>query len=117
MAGRLLIISRTQLGLALVYLGVDSSSPETRKNVQSMLSTSTATMPELTNNVVREALTVYLSRFVAQAKPPAPSSDERALPPVNKQSRLSGLLSAASCNNEVDSGVRDDVLVRYVVLA
>ena len=118
MPGELLIIARTQLGLALVYLGVDSSSPETRKNVQSMLSASTAKMPELTNKVVREALTVYLSRPVAQAKPSALLSDERAPPPVNKQNRLSGLLlSAIPCNNEVDSEVRDDILVQYITLS
>jgi hypothetical protein len=116
-----LIITRTQLGLALVYLGVDSSSPETRKTVQSTLSTSTTKMPELTNNVLQEALTAYLSRFVAQAKPPASSSDESASlppPPVNKQSRLSGLLlSAVTFNNEVNLGVREDALVQYISLA
>ena len=109
---------RTQLGLALVHLGVDSNSPETRKNVQIMLAASAVKLPTLTNDIVREALTVYLSRPVTAPNALSLSSDDPAPPPVNKQGRLSGLLlSAVALGDDVETEVREDILVQYVDLA
>ncbi|KAK2463021.1 hypothetical protein APHAL10511_004676 [Amanita phalloides] len=109
---------RTQLGLALLHSGVDSNSPETRKGVQAILVTSAAKLPKLTNDIVQEALRIYLSRPVAVAKTSTPPSDDPALPPVNKQGRISVLLlSAVTFAEDVEIGIREDVLVHYVDVA
>ena len=84
-----------------------------------MIAASAAKLPKLTNDVVREALTVYLSRPASGPKVPTPSSsDDPTPPPVNKQGRLSGvLLSAVNFSEDVETEISEDSLVQYIVVA
>jgi hypothetical protein len=85
-----------------------------------MIVAAAAKLPKLTNDVVREALTVYLSRPASGPKVPTLSSsdDPTPPPPVNKQGRLSGvLLSAVNFAEDVETEIREEVLVQYVVVA
>lgn len=85
-----------------------------------MIVAAAAKLPKLTNDVVREALTIYLSRPASGPKVPTPSlsDDPTPPPPVNKQGRLSGvLLSAVNFAEDVETEIREEVLVQYVVVA
>ncbi|KAF8627766.1 hypothetical protein AX17_006131 [Amanita inopinata Kibby_2008] len=109
---------RTQLGLALIHLAVDSNSPETRRDVQMALAASATKLPKPTNDIIREGLTIYLSRPATVPKTTAPSADDQVPAPVNKQGRFSGLLlSVVSFNDDVENAIREDVVTQYVDLA
>lgn len=83
-----------------------------------MIATSAAKLPMLTNDIIREALTIYLSRPAPAPKVTASSSDEPTPPPVNKQGRLAGLLlSAVTFAEDVENEIREEILVQYVNVA
>lgn len=84
-----------------------------------MIVAAAAKLPKLTNDAVREALTVYLSRPASGPKVPIPSSSDDPTPlPVNKQGRLSGmLLSAVNFAEDIETQIREEALVQYVVVA
>ncbi|PFH47401.1 hypothetical protein AMATHDRAFT_152123 [Amanita thiersii Skay4041] len=108
---------RLQLGLALVHLAVDSNSPDTRRTVHTAVAGSTEKLPKLTNDIVREALRIYLSRAATSLKTSASTSEEQADIPVNKQGRFSALLlSAVSFRSDLELDVKEEVLVNYIDL-
>lgn len=98
-----------------LHLGVESSSPEIRRSVHTVLAASTAGLPELTNRVVRDALTTFVSR--GPPSPKAGSADEQAVS-WNKESRLSTLLlSTVTFGDDVDLAVREGLIADLIVLA
>ncbi|KAF5363220.1 hypothetical protein D9758_008404 [Tetrapyrgos nigripes] len=99
---------RTQLGLAFLHLAVNGVSSTIRRDVNVVLEATAVLHPKLTNNMVHDAISTFVTRF-------STTSSEEVV--WNKHSRLAGLLlSAASLGSEVDVATREEVVVDSVVL-
>lgn len=106
--------SRTQFGLLLIHLGLDSPSADVRRSTNALICRATVHHPKLTNLIIRESLAAFLLRG-----PPVQPSTSPDDSPVqwNKHARLVALLlSAASFAEEVESSVREEVVVQLIVL-
>ncbi|KAF5374683.1 hypothetical protein D9615_008940 [Tricholomella constricta] len=104
---------RSQLGLILLHLALDGSTPQIRREVNAVVTRCTANLPELTNRVVRDGLNTLLAR----GTPTSAKSGEESSVPWNKHSRLSALLlSAVNFPDEVELPVREDLIVKLIIL-
>ncbi|KAG5642517.1 hypothetical protein DXG03_002618 [Asterophora parasitica] len=104
---------RTQLGLVLLHLSLDGTTPQTRREVNVVVSRCAARFPELTNRVVRDGLSAFLARGI----PSSAKSAEDGGQPWNKHSRLSTLLlSAINLPDEIELTVREDLIVKLIIL-
>ncbi|KAG6864935.1 hypothetical protein C0991_006286 [Blastosporella zonata] len=104
---------RSQLGLVLIHLILDGSTPEIRREVNAVVERCTKVLPELTNKVVRDGLNAFLARGTPVSK----SSDDGSSVPWNKHSRLVALLlSAVSFDEEAEPKVREGVIVETVLI-
>lgn len=111
-------MSSSQLGLVYVHLGVESQHPEVRKLVNGSLVEATARAPQLTDRVIREALTTFLTRGPTSQKATAGSLAEEHSQPWNKNSRLSTLLlSTVTFGEEVGSTLRENTIVELIILS
>ncbi|KDR69874.1 hypothetical protein GALMADRAFT_913484 [Galerina marginata CBS 339.88] len=109
---------RSQLGLAYIHLGVDSQFPEIRRLVNDSLVEATTRTPQLTDRVIREALSVFLARGSPSLRPTIGATPEETTQPWNKHSRLSALLlSTVSFGEDVDPTLRENIVVELIVLA
>ncbi|KAF9059496.1 armadillo-type protein [Rhodocollybia butyracea] len=100
---------RTQFGSVFLHLAVNGVSPPIRRDVHSSLENTSALHPKLTNNLVRDAITAFLSRGVPS------SSDDR---PWSKHSRLSGLLlCTVAFGDDVDTTVKENAVVQSIIIA
>ena len=100
-----------------MHLAIDSKFPEIRRSVNKSLVQASARAPQLTNRVIGDALTSFLSRARPSSKVASTSVDDQ-VQPWNKQSRLSTLLlSVVSFGDEVDLSLREDAVVKHIVLA
>jgi hypothetical protein len=86
-----------------------------RDQLYSLLRSAAQTEPELTNQLVTDALVAFVSR---EEKPPTKPTTEEPERPVDYQTRLSSILSASSALPvETDLEVRRRILAHLVVLA
>ncbi|KAF8959922.1 armadillo-type protein [Flammula alnicola] len=109
---------RSQLGLVYVHLALDSRSPEIRRLVNASLVEATARAPQLTDRVIREALSTFLARGPPTHKPAPSASADEPIPSWNKHGRLSALLlSSVSFSEDVGPTLRENTVVELVVLA
>ncbi|KAG6815998.1 hypothetical protein H0H93_008704 [Arthromyces matolae] len=107
----------SQSGLALIHLSLESSTPEVRREVISVVERCAKQVPGLTNRVVREGLTTFFARGSPSSTSTATSAEEASAAPWNKHSRLSGLLlAAASFAEGTEQKVKDDVIVKAVLV-
>ncbi|KAH9485783.1 eIF-2-alpha kinase activator gcn1 [Psilocybe cubensis] len=110
--------SSTQLGLVYIHLGVESRHPEVRKLVNSSLVNATARAPQLTDRIIREALSSFIIRASVSHKTASGSISEESSQPWNKNSRLSTLLlSIVTFGEEVGATLRENVVVELIILA
>ncbi|KAG5725284.1 Translational activator gcn1 [Termitomyces sp. T112] len=108
---------RTQLGLVLIYLSLEGSTPEIRREVNVIVERSTATFPELMNCILRDGLTAFLARGPPVSKGAASTSTDETFASWNKHSRLSNLLlSAVSFAEDTELSVREDVVIHSILL-
>ena len=108
---------RSQLGSIYIHLSINSQSPEIRRDVNVSLVAAASKAPALTTRVVRDSLTMFLSRGTQLQKSPNLSPEESSHL-WNKHSRLSAvLLASVSFGDEVDQLVRENAVVETVVLA
>ncbi|KAF8883249.1 armadillo-type protein [Infundibulicybe gibba] len=99
---------RSQLGLAFLHLGVEGLSPEIRKNVHVVLQAASTQSPQLTNKIVSDALTAYLSRPIQS------SPDENVR---SKHSQLSNILfSITPFDDGIDQDTREVLVAELVIL-
>ncbi|CAA7260345.1 unnamed protein product [Cyclocybe aegerita] len=106
---------RTHLGAVFIHFGIDSRFPEIRRRVSASLVELAAFSPGLVSKVIRDALFAFLSKGVPTAK--ATPSDETVVP-WNKHSRLAALLlSIVSFEETVDTSLRENIVVDFIVLA
>ena len=100
-----------------MHLALDSKFPKIRRSVNAYLMQATARAPYLTNRLIGDALTSFLSRGDPSSKAASLPADDQ-VQPWNKQSRLSTLLlGAVSFGDDVDSSLREKTVVEYIVLA
>ncbi|KAJ3745026.1 armadillo-type protein [Lentinula detonsa] len=100
----------TQFGSVFLYLALNGVLPSIRRDVHSSLESASIRYPYLINSIVRLAIIEFLSR----GAPNSMFEDK----PWNKHSRLSGLLlSTVAFGQEVDAGVRENVVVDCVIVA
>jgi hypothetical protein len=84
--------------------------------VYNVLEAATAVAPELTNSVIRDALTTFVSRGLPTPKS-STAGDEQPSALWNKHSRLSALLlSAVAFKDDVDPSIRENSIVKLIVL-
>ncbi|RDB20660.1 eIF-2-alpha kinase activator gcn1 [Hypsizygus marmoreus] len=104
---------RTQVGLALLHLSLEGSSPEIRRSVHRVIEKSTSNLPELTNRVLRDAMNTFLSRAI-----PAPKSGASEESTTrNQHLRFSTLLlSAVSFTEELNLEVREELVSELIIL-
>lgn len=103
---------RTQIGLSLLYLAVDSSSPDVRRAVVKALERDTTKQPQLINRIVRESLTASFMRDKAKV---VVGEEQEVL--AHKQGRLIAFLgSVAAIGKDVDLVVRENLMAELVVL-
>jgi hypothetical protein len=108
-------IHRSQLGLVFVHLALEGSSPAVRRDVHTAIVANTTRQPQLTNRVIRDALNTFLSRGTPTTLKPGAADEEPK--PWNKHARLSSLLSGAvSFDDDLELGVREDMIVELVIL-
>ncbi|KAG6915850.1 hypothetical protein DXG01_009609 [Tephrocybe rancida] len=106
---------RSQLGLVLLHLTLEGSTPKIRREVNTIVERSTALNPELTNRVVRDGFNTFLARGTPSSGPA--SSVEDVSMPWNKHSRLSALLlSTVSFAEDTELNVREGMIVEAVLL-
>ena len=99
-----------------MHLVIDSKFPEIRRIVNKSLVQATIRAPQLTNRLIGDALTSFLSRGHPSSK--AASTVDDQVQPWNKQSRLSTLLlSVVSFGDDVDLSLREKAVVEHIVLA
>ncbi|GLB43526.1 putative ARM repeat-containing protein [Lyophyllum shimeji] len=110
-------IVRSQLGLVLLHLTLEGSTPEIRREVHPVVQRCMVRLPQLTNRVVRDGLNTFLSRGIPSPKSAVAASSDDGAVPWNKQSRLSALLlSAVSLAAETDLAVRQDMVAELIIL-
>ncbi|KAF5368138.1 hypothetical protein D9615_010210 [Tricholomella constricta] len=110
---QLRLCGKSQLGLVLLHLALDGSTPQIRREVNAVVTRCTANLPELTNRIVRDGLNTLLAR----GPPASARSGEESIMPWNKHSRLSALLlSAVKFPEEVELPVREDLIVKLIIL-
>ena len=115
---RLIRVFRTQLGLVLVHLCLEGSTPETRREVNAVVERSIAALPELTNRVVRDGLTAFLARGPPASKAFTTTSVDETSVSWNKHSRLSNLLlSAVSFVEDTEPNVKEVIVVHSILLS
>ncbi|KAG2015263.1 translational activator GCN1 [Coprinopsis cinerea AmutBmut pab1-1] len=118
---------KVQFGLVFVHLAVESKSPENRKLVNEYIVGLATAYPQLTNTVIREAVTSFVSATSSSSTsspsppstvPPKTEPEEAGLQGWNKHGRLSGLLLSCSAFDESVSGLEKEGLVaEWVVVA
>lgn len=100
-----------------VHLVLESSSPAIRRDVHSVIIANAGRQPQLTNRVIRDALTTFVSRGTPLPKPGAAGSADEAPKPWNKHSRLSTLISSAvSFDDTLELSIREDIIVELITL-
>ena len=103
------------MGSLLVYVGTESKSHVVRDQLYSLLRSTAQTEPELTNQLVTDALVAFVFR---EEKPPTKPTMEEPERPVDYQTRLSSILSGSSALPVgTDLEVRRRILANLVVLA
>lgn len=111
-----LTLIRSQLGLALLHLGLEGSSPEIRREVHTVIESYSTVLPQLINCVLRDGMNTFLSRGIPPSKS-ITSGPEEATISWNRHSRLSTLLlSAVSFSEELEVAIREDMIVELIVL-
>lgn len=81
-----------------------------------ILEAATVVEPELTNSVIRDALTTFISRGIPTLKS-STAGDEQPSALWNKHSRLSALLlSVVAFKDDVDPSIRENSIVKLIVL-
>ena len=96
-------------------MGTESDSHVIRNQLNSVLRLIAQTEPGVINQLVTDALVAYVSQ---EEKPPAKPIVEETERPIDYQSRLSSILSAASAlPADTDLEVRKQILTNLVALA
>ncbi|KAG6884723.1 hypothetical protein C0993_008704 [Termitomyces sp. T159_Od127] len=109
---------RTQLGLALIHLSLDGSTPKIRREVNALVERSTAALPELTNCIIRDGLTSFLARGPPTSKAASSTSTDETSALWTKHSRLSNLLlSAVSFPEDIKPETRENIIVHAILLS
>ncbi|KAG6844943.1 hypothetical protein H0H87_002276 [Tephrocybe sp. NHM501043] len=105
---------RSQLGLVLIHLSLEGSTPEIRRSVNTIVERCTKVAPELTNRIVRDGFNTFFARGTPSSK--SASADD-VLASWNKHSRLSALLlSAVSFAEGTELVVRESMIVKAILL-
>ncbi|EJT96915.1 ARM repeat-containing protein [Dacryopinax primogenitus] len=107
---------RVALGAIFVYLGLDSTHFEMRRETVAMVKACTARHPIVTNAMLRDAVRPYL--VLHSAKPTVVKADDEAAKVTSPVERLSELLDAAStfAQHTVEE-TRIDILTEWIVLS
>ncbi|KAG6810659.1 hypothetical protein H0H92_010871 [Tricholoma furcatifolium] len=104
---------RSQLGLVLIHLTLDGSTPEIRREVNVVAERCTLSLPELTNNIVRDGLNTFVARGTPSSKPAA----DGASIAWNKQPRLSALLLSATPLSDAEAKAKEAMVVEAILLS
>mgnify|MGYP001203903815 FL=1 len=97
-----------------MHLAAEGRTPEVRKVVNESISQLAATSPLLVNEILREALTVFLSKGQAAAK----SAEGSEQPQWTKHARLSSLLnSSVKFEESFGKEEREKIVVSLLTIA
>ncbi|CAK9780191.1 putative regulation of translational elongation-related protein [Cutaneotrichosporon oleaginosum] len=111
---------RIALGLGLIHLAFDSKHPTVRRDTLATVTELAKEQPQVTAQVVRESLTVWLRMHdearAAALKKREPGQDAEVIP---SRSRQIGALLAASVakSDKADQGILEEITANLVVLA
>ncbi|KAG5638049.1 hypothetical protein H0H81_002083 [Sphagnurus paluster] len=98
---------RTQLGLTLLHITLNGTTPEVRRQVNIVVARCTYKLPELTNRVVRDGLKSFLARGLPQSNTLL----------WNKHAQIATLLlNAVNFSEDVQLEVRENIIVQLVIL-
>lgn len=106
------------IGMALLYLIVESKSFVVRRAVLDSLERLASGQPEVANAITSAALRHYLTKYLPSVTKATDSSSEDIENSTRADSRLSAvLLASASFSEEVEQDIREKALVDNIVLA
>lgn len=109
------IIYSTLLGLSLLHLAIDGSTPEFRRTVISTVSTLALREPELLISAISTALAAHLVRD--KPAPKADANGEESEKSVNKDARLPALfLACATFKEDYETSHRERLLAKLIVV-
>ncbi|TFY83754.1 hypothetical protein EWM64_g252 [Hericium alpestre] len=108
---------RTQIGLTLLHLAVEAQTPDSRRRVILSVEHLVHVLPKIANGVIKDALKAYLTQGKTAPSKTVICSAEEVKPALNKQPRLLAFLyTCGSFTDDVDTGVREELLSDLVVL-
>lgn len=102
----------------LLHLALASSFPQNRRAVLDTIEASTIRSPQLTNRIVREALTCFLLRDSASnSKAVSGLGEEQVTPGINHGHLSVLLFRCVSVSDDLDISEKEDILVELIILS
>jgi Generalcontrol nonderepressible 1 (Gcn1) N-terminal len=109
---------RTQVGLVLLHLSLESTSLHLRRTVVAAIEKYAIRSPQLINLIIREALTSFLSREPAPSVKAASGLEEEQQTSSSNQGRLAQLLlHCVAFNDALEISEKEDILVELIILS
>lgn len=108
---------RTQLGLVFVHLSLEGTSPEIRKDVNTLVREAAVAMPEIINLVIKQGVLAFLAPTGTYSSKAAAEGEQKK--EWVKHKRLSSLFFSAVSfrRGNIEVGIREKLLAELVVLA
>lgn len=104
-----------------LYQAVEGSSLEVRKGTYTVIETLANMHPELTNHMVRDAVTAFISRGKpsSPSAKPTESTEDASEKPWNKESRLSAFVMSAvsfGAQPHIELALREELIAELVIV-